>query len=66
MGKRLVQGLRRELGRSPNAGQDTDAGGVSTGLQTKAKHPSHVWTWDFIHDKTVRGGRLKMQTVLDE
>ena len=40
--------------------------GVSTGLPTKAEHPGHVWTWDFIHDKTVRGGSLKMLTVLDE
>ena len=40
--------------------------GVSTGLQTKAEHPGHVWSWDFIHDKTVRGGSLKMLTILDE
>ena len=40
--------------------------GVSTGLPTKAEHPGHVWSWDFIHDKTVRGGSLKMLTVLDE
>ena len=36
------------------------------GLATKAEQPGHVWTWDFIHDKTVRGGSLKMLTVLDE
>ena len=40
--------------------------GVSTELPTKAEHPDHVWTWDFIHDNTVRGGSLKMLTILDE
>ena len=55
-----MQGLRRELGlaiplRKPRGRRR----GVSTGLPTKAEHPGHVWTWDFIHDETVRGGSLK-------
>ena len=67
MGKRLVQGLRRELGLAiPPRKPRRRRRGVSTGLPTKAEHPDHVWTWDFIHDKTVRGGSLKMLTVLDE
>jgi len=40
--------------------------GRSTGLPTKATHRNHVWTWDFIADATVRGGVLRMLTVLDE
>lgn len=40
--------------------------GVSTGLPTKAVRRGHVWTWDFIRDATVRGGALKMLTLLDE
>ena len=40
--------------------------GVSTGLPTKATHRGHVWTWDFVHDMTVRGGKLRMLNVLDE
>jgi putative transposase len=40
--------------------------GISTGLPTKATHPNHVWTWDFVHDTTMRGGKLRMLTVLDE
>ena len=67
VGKRLVQGLRRELGLAiPPRKPRRRRRGVSTGLPTKAEHPDHVWTWDFIHDKTVRGGNLKMLTVLDE
>ena len=40
--------------------------GVSTGLPTQATHPHHVWTWDFIFDRTDNGGTLKMMTLLDE
>ena len=29
-------------------------------------HRHHVWTWDFIFDRTDSGGALKMMTLLDE
>ena len=67
VGKRLVQGLRRELGLAiPQRKPGRRRRGVSTGLPTKDEQPGHVWTWDFIHDKTFRGGSLKMLTILDE
>ena len=40
--------------------------GVSTGLPTQAPHRNHVWTWDFIFDRTDKGSTLKMLTMLDE
>ena len=40
--------------------------GLSTGLPTQAIHRHHVWTWDFIFDRTDSGGTLKMMTPLDE
>jgi len=40
--------------------------GISTGLPTQATHRHHVWTWDFIFDRTDSGGTLKMMTLLDE
>jgi len=40
--------------------------GLSTGLPTQATHRHHVWTWDFIFDRTDNGGTLKMMTLLDE
>ena len=40
--------------------------GVSTGLLTKAKGRNHVWSWDFVHDRTDNGGPLKMMTLIDE
>ena len=32
----------------------------------KAERPNHVWTYDFVEDRTERGGKLRILTVLDE
>lgn len=32
----------------------------------KAERPRQVWTYDFVEDRTSRGGRLKILAVLDE
>ncbi len=67
VGNRMVQRLRRELGLAvPTRKPRRRRQGISTGLPTKATHPNHVWTWDFVHDTTMRGGKLRMLTVLDE
>ena len=67
VGCRRVQRLRRELGLMvPKKKPKARRGGVSTGLPTKATHRNHVWTWDFVHDTTVRGGKLRMLNVIDE
>lgn len=31
-----------------------------------AEHPDHVWTWDFIHDRTATGQPLKWFAITDE
>jgi transposase InsO family protein len=67
VGKRQVQRLRRAEGlRVPPTKRKIVCRGHSTGLPTTATHRNHVWTWDFIADATVRGGTLRMLTVLDE
>jgi transposase InsO family protein len=67
VGKRYIQRLRRQEGlRVPPTRRKTVRRGVSTGLPTMATHRGHVWTWDFIADATVRGGALRMLTILDE
>ncbi len=67
VGKRQVRRLRRLEGlRVPPTRRKILRRGRSTGLPTKATHKNHVWTWDFIADATVRGGSLRMLTVLDE
>ena len=67
VGKRQVQRLRRAEGlRVPPTKRKRCRRGTSTGLPTQATHRGHVWTWDFIADATVRGGALRMLTILDE
>lgn len=66
-GKRLVQRWRKNEGlRVPPTRRKQVRRGVSTGLPTTAVHRGHVWTWDFIADATVRGGALRVLTILDE
>lgn len=67
VGKRLVQRIRRDLGlRVPTRRARRRRRGESTGLPTRATHRGHVWSWDFIHGRTLRGGGLRMLNVLDE
>jgi putative transposase len=46
---------RRRLGHSGNSG-----------VRRRAEHKDHVWTWDFIHDRTVKGQPLKWLAITDE
>lgn len=32
----------------------------------RATHPNHVWTYDFMHDSCLNGGKLRFLTVVDE
>lgn len=67
IGLRQVRRLRRQEGlRVPPTRRKIPRRGRSTGQPTKAMRRNHVWTWDFIADATVRGGALRMLTVLDE
>ena len=67
VGKRHIQRLRRDEGlRVPPTKRKVIRRGFSTGLPTTATHRGHVWTWDFIADATVRGGALRILTILDE
>ena len=67
VGSRMVQRLRRELGLAvPARKPKRRRQGASTGLPTEATHRNHVWSWDFVHDRTMRGGKLRMLNVIDE
>ena len=41
-------------------------GGVRPITPIRAAYPNHVWSYDFVHDATRDGRRLKYLTVLDE
>jgi len=46
---------RRRLGHSGNSC-----------MRRRAEHKDHVWTWDFIHDRTAAGQPLKWFAITDE
>ena len=65
--RKQVQRIRRKEGlRVRPKPKKISREGVSTGLPTQATHHNHVWTWDFIFDRTDKGSTLKMLTMLDE
>ena len=35
-------------------------------VRRPARHKNHVWTWDFLHDRSSDGRPLKWFTLLDE
>lgn len=35
-------------------------------IPVQATHPGHVWTYDFLHDRGLKGTPLKVLTVMDE
>jgi len=49
------QHKKRRLGHSANSC-----------ARRRAKHKDHVWTWDFIHDRTANGRPLKWLSIVDE
>ncbi len=65
--RKQVQRIRRKEGLKVRAkAQKMPRQGISTGLPTQARYRHHVWSWDFIFDRTDTGGTLKMMTSLDE
>jgi len=35
-------------------------------IVNKAEYPNHVWSYDFLEDKTERGGKLRILVIIDE
>lgn len=35
-------------------------------VRHRAEHKDHVWAWDFVHDRTVKGRPLKWLSIVDE
>jgi putative transposase len=65
--RKQVQRIRRKEGLKVRPKpKKRSRRGVSTGLPIQATHRNHVWTWDFVFDRTENGGTLKMMTLLDE
>jgi transposase InsO family protein len=67
-GKKLVQRIRRECGlRVKRWMKRPRRRGCSTGtIPTRAERLNHVWSWDFVADRTDNGGRLRILCLIDE
>ena len=63
-----VREVRREEGFTvPPPKKKKRRAGQSTGRHPqKASYRGHVWSWDFIHDWTVKGGAFRVLSVVDE
>lgn len=68
VGKKLVQRLRRDCGlRVKRWRPRPRRRGRSTGtIPTRAERLNHVWSWDFVADRTDNGGRLRILCLIDE
>jgi putative transposase len=66
--KRVYRLWRREGLKVPRkVSKKTRLGsGANACARRKAEGKDHMWAWDFIHDRTTRGGALKWLTVVDE
>ena len=40
--------------------------GPTGGMVNKAAYPNHVWSYDFVEDRTERGGKLRILVIIDE
>ena len=66
-GRERVRLLRRREGlRVPTKGPKRRRRGLSTTDPTRALHPNHVWSYDFVADQTIDGRTLRFLTVIDE
>jgi putative transposase len=66
--KRIYRLWRREGFKVPRKARKRRRVGHSGNscVRRRAEHPDHVWTWDFIHDRTTSGKPLKWFAVTDE
>ncbi len=68
VGKKLVQRIRRECGLRVRrwTGRPRRRGRSTGVIPTRAERPNHVWSWDFVADRTDNGGKLRILSVIDE
>src|SRR5690606_6794745 len=68
LSNRRARQLRREecLRVAPRKPKESRRGESTGRHPQKAAHRGHVWTWDFIHDWTLKGGAFRVLSVVDE
>lgn len=68
LSNRRARQLRREecLTVSPRKPKESRRGESTGKHPQKGAYRGHVWTWDFIHDWTLKGGAFRVLSVVDE
>lgn len=68
VGRKLIRRIRRERGLRVNRWLPRPRRrGSSTGkIPTRAERLNHVWSWDFVADRTDNGGALRILSLIDE
>ena len=66
--KRIYRLWRKEGLKVPRKTRKNGVWGHSGNscVRRRAEHKDHVWTWDFIHDRTANGRSLKWFAITDE
>ncbi|MBC2592638.1 IS3 family transposase [Ruficoccus amylovorans] len=66
--RKLVQKVRRAegLGVKPPRPRQRRQGKSTGKIPTAATHPRHVWSWDFVADRTDNGAPLRVLSLIDE
>ena len=65
--RKRVQRVRRQEGlRVRPVGKRKRRPRMSVGYPVQAAYPGHIWSWDFIMDRTTDGRPVKMLTMVDE
>lgn len=64
--KRIQRLMRMEGLRVISKSKKRRRLGISTSERQRAERPGHVWSWDFIFDRTADGRQLKILGILDE
>ena len=65
--KKRVQRLWREAGlKVYKKGVKRKRVGLSTRQRQEALYPNHVWSWDFLFDRTADGRLIKILNIVDE
>jgi putative transposase len=61
-----VRRLCRKHGLLLNQKRRRKRRGIGCGLPCRAEYPNHVWSYDFVEDRTESGRKLRILTVVDE
>jgi len=67
VGREHVRLIRKQEGlQVPKKQKKRRALGMSTSTFSPAQYPNHVWSYDFVYDRTEDGRRIRCLTVIDE